>query len=69
MSDVAIFNRVMDVLKKELTKEEWVTFCNVLDGGGDILDDVNEYVSIIAPELYCNPDDDDKYAEPETEIE
>lgn len=45
MSDAktpAIFNRIIEVLKQHLTKDEWVAFCEELDGCVDIYECVAE---------------------------
>lgn len=56
--DNPIFNRVISVLKKELTKEEWIEFSEHLDNGADLQEPVDEYVMTIAPELFCGDGSD-----------
>jgi division protein CdvB (Snf7/Vps24/ESCRT-III family) len=50
------YKRIMEVLKEKLTKDEWVSFGEELDGdsGDDLLDLVNEHLQQIAPEVFVD---------------
>ncbi len=50
----ASFDRIVEVLKEHLTKEEWVAFGDALDStsGDGLLDRVNAHLEEIAPEVF-----------------
>lgn len=47
----------MHSLKNILTKKQWIEFAEALDGdvNNDFLEEVNEHVVKIAPEIFANP--------------
>lgn len=52
--ETPIFSRVMEILKQDLTKDEWIELGEVLDNGSDFLEPVNEYLAEIAPEVFTD---------------
>ncbi len=57
MAKPVIYKSIMHSLKNILTKKQWIEFAEALDGdvNNDFLEEVNEHVVKIAPEIFANP--------------